>query len=109
PVVPHTFLLSLPARLVPFPYTTLFRSGDNGDHVKRLAPFHSANSSTNGHEWPSRLAAFNAIHQLGHMLNRGLRHDAVAQIENMRDRKSTRLNSSHVKISYAVFCIGKKK
>src|SRR5436309_4884171 len=28
---------------------------------------------------------------------------------NLRDRKSTRLNSSHVKISYAVFCLKKKK
>src|SRR5690606_6867758 len=30
-------------------------------------------------------------------------------IKEMRDRKSTRLNSSHVKISYAVFCLKKKK
>src|SRR5690606_41702275 len=29
-------------------------------------------------------------------------------VQNMRDRKSTRLNSSHVKISYAVFCLKKK-
>src|SRR5690606_40379520 len=33
----------------------------------------------------------------------------AAQAEIARDRKSTRLNSSHVKISYAVFCLKKKK
>src|SRR5690606_42025898 len=33
----------------------------------------------------------------------------VARLRRHRDRKSTRLNSSHVKISYAVFCLKKKK
>src|SRR3989442_11984136 len=33
----------------------------------------------------------------------------VADIRNVVDRKSTRLNSSHVRISYAVFCLKKKK
>src|SRR5438874_6292656 len=35
--------------------------------------------------------------------------DALRKIEAHRDRKSTRLNSSHVEISYAVFCLKKKK
>src|SRR5690606_8727240 len=35
--------------------------------------------------------------------------DKVPEYEIARDRKSTRLNSSHVKISYAVFCLKKKK
>src|SRR5690606_41127371 len=34
---------------------------------------------------------------------------AAAKVLRPRDRKSTRLNSSHVKISYAVFCLKKKK
>src|SRR5206468_8035068 len=44
-----------------------------------------------------------------------LRHDrvahhvAVAEVEELEDRKSTRLNSSHDQISYAVFCLKKKK
>src|SRR5690606_40263896 len=33
----------------------------------------------------------------------------LGEYKNIRDRKSTRLNSSHVKISYAVFCLKKKK
>src|SRR5436309_12313676 len=36
-------------------------------------------------------------------------HDMGADAARRRDRKSTRLNSSHVKISYAVFCLKKKK
>src|SRR5690349_22717933 len=35
--------------------------------------------------------------------------NTVEGIQEMRDRKSTRLNSSHVEISYAVFCLKKKK
>src|SRR5690606_42097337 len=34
---------------------------------------------------------------------------SIKQVRDTRDRKSTRLNSSHVKISYAVFCLKKKK
>src|SRR5690625_6695264 len=33
----------------------------------------------------------------------------ISEVASMRDRKSTRLNSSHVAISYAVFCLKKKK
>src|SRR6266513_2944649 len=36
-------------------------------------------------------------------------HGAAARVDGRRDRKSTRLNSSHVSISYAVFCLKKKK
>src|SRR3989442_10779357 len=36
-------------------------------------------------------------------------HDPFVGTGEMRDRKSTRLNSSHVRISYAVFCLKKKK
>src|SRR5690606_40350486 len=46
---------------------------------------------------------------MGHALNNTLQ-DILCRFERMRgkDRKSTRLNSSHVKISYAVFCLKKK-
>src|SRR5690606_42010377 len=42
-------------------------------------------------------------------LVRSTRHGRRATHHHRRDRKSTRLNSSHVKISYAVFCLKKKK
>src|SRR5690606_41248183 len=38
----------------------------------------------------------------------GLAVELVLEVEELGDRKSTRLNSSHVKISYAVFCLKKK-
>src|SRR5690606_40852854 len=43
------------------------------------------------------------------LLEAGLRAGVALPYECRRDRKSTRLNSSHVKISYAVFCLKKKK
>src|SRR5690625_6211744 len=50
-----------------------------------------------------RKGAVFAIH------NNDLGFNFIANIEHLRDRKSTRLNSSHVAISYAVFCLKKKK
>src|SRR5699024_12532861 len=41
--------------------------------------------------------------------NSSLMRSAVITLERIKDRKSTRLNSSHVSISYAVFCLKKKK
>src|SRR5690606_40149755 len=49
---------------------------------------------------------------LGTIVSHGMQHiieDAFQEVQNSKDRKSTRLNSSHVKISYAVFCLKKKK
>src|SRR5437762_11345305 len=78
-----------PPRSTLFPYTTLFRSGELG---RRLRPL------------PDVL--------VGHR-HRGVadeRRPAGEQlVEQAADRKSTRLNSSHRCISYAVFCLKKKK
>src|SRR5690606_40922381 len=52
-------------------------------------------------------ASNNNLDLLGETRTAALLAKAVAQ--SARDRKSTRLNSSHVKISYAVFCLKKKK
>src|SRR5438045_7014217 len=67
-----------------FPYTTLFRSGDGG---------HGADGSGDGTSDP--LYAAHERRRAGDPPHR-------------RDRKSTRLNSSHLGISYAVFCLKKK-
>src|SRR3712207_9211896 len=82
-------MIRRPPRSTLFPYTTLFRSGaghvgGRGEQV-RVGVRH-------GHRPAAALA---------HPLERG---DVVGQ-----DRKSTRLNSSHANISYAVFCLKKKK
>src|SRR5438874_4049027 len=75
-----------PPRSTLFPYTTLFRS--------RCALSTSWKSAQSRHGWFS--SAFS-------------RHGASSSTSWARDRKSTRLNSSHVEISYAVFCLKKKK
>src|SRR5690606_41270315 len=85
-----SLLIRPPPRSTLFPYTTLFRSRE---HV---------------------VAAVQRDHQVGAELEQprlqeqALLHGVVADHAGVEDRKSTRLNSSHVKISYAVFCLKKK-
>src|SRR2546429_9023660 len=86
-------MIRRPPRSTLFPYTTLFRSllGVTGPQ-RRSAPPVRAGSPING-----RIA-------LRHLLPRAAR----PADQRLRDRKSTRLNSSHGYISYAVFCLKKK-
>src|SRR3712207_7303587 len=99
-------MIRRPPRSTLFPYTTLFRSrgrtrrpsGDPGLRQASL-PVEGVERSARGGD---RLAAGagpgdRAVVEHG---------DALAQVE---DRKSTRLNSSHANISYAAFCLTKKK
>src|SRR5687768_18191259 len=83
-------MIRRPPRSTLFPYTTLFRSRDLHDHRERLE-----------HED----AADDREQQL--LLDQD-RDGAERAAERERDRKSTRLNSSHGYISYAVFCLKKK-
>src|SRR5699024_11375298 len=87
----------------PFPYTTLFRSpAEDADvnrrppKIRRPAPVDRVRSETIDRLPAEQMETFWA----------GLRE--LPLIEPGRDRKSTRLNSSHVSISYAVFCLKKK-
>src|SRR5439155_23771137 len=80
-------ILRRPPRSTLFPYTTLFRS------LVDLTVSHVAVSQTNFEAAPVTITA-------------SIEGRSVAGKE---DRKSTRLNSSHVAISYAVFCLKKKK
>src|SRR2546426_6549297 len=96
-------MIRRPPRSTLFPYTTLSRSQpyyrfertERPEDMRTLDPFRSVrphldNSILGTSRW--------SIHTLGY----GLRLGAP-------DRKSTRLNSSHLVISYAVFCLKKKK
>src|SRR5690349_22552631 len=91
-------MIRRPPRSTLFPYTTLFRSP--GWHVEGVE-FLGCRPGLGHHADPVvRLGAlFPAVGQVHHR-----RQDPVRL-----DRKSTRLNSSHVEISYAVFCLKKKK
>src|SRR3712207_7878031 len=88
-------MIRRPPRSTLFPYTTLFRSvglevrADDVGEARR-------------------------IDDLGHGLAHALVHGVHAGVDKggpfvVEDRKSTRLNSSHANISYAVFCLKKKK
>src|SRR5947207_3617234 len=91
-----------------FPYTTLFRSGRQEQPFAILAAT-AGSSPGQATVLPTRARASAGLAALlngtaGHALD----YDDVAD-EIKGDRKSTRLNSSHTVISYAVFCLKKKK
>src|SRR5256885_13125606 len=99
-------MMRRPPRSTLFPYTTLFRSAALGPHVVEQQRRREAR-----HAVPDETA--------GRAVERGVtsHHPAQdwpaairdAQVVHVRaDRKSTRLNSSHLVISYAVFCLKKK-
>src|SRR5438132_9718543 len=82
-------MIRRPPRSTLFPYTTLFRS--RRDRVQ-----FDENDLVDHHFYVEGRTKL-------------LRHDLVEANQNEEDRKSTRLNSSHTVISYAVFCLKKKK
>src|SRR5690606_40040204 len=92
-----------------FPYTTLFRSIH--DFVKH--PFFSEVAFNEGHvsncchrqNIRSNQGAFVTNHTTGHLRPTTWGTAQINHGHTGTDRKSTRLNSSHVKISYAVFCL----
>src|SRR3712207_6963842 len=85
-------MIRRPPRSTLFPYTTLFRS--LLDRAERAAGGEVGHEPVVGGELPA--VAF------------GVALERVVEAL-VRDRKSTRLNSSHANISYAVFCLKKKK
>src|SRR5256885_7205185 len=101
-------MIRRPPRSTLFPYTTLFRSGtprfprQQQDHTPVLPepavpPFLGGKRKTLG--------------EAAHFQRRGAHHRQEGHRRGAQraDRKSTRLNSSHLVISYAVFCLKKKK
>src|SRR5207244_6995203 len=94
---PRTYLLSTtacPPRSPPFPYTTLFRSEDAAAGDSRRRPEDLHHGIRDGGLAAARLP--------------GQADDLAFVDREVEDRKSTRLNSSHQIISYAVFCLKKK-
>src|SRR5690554_7388239 len=94
-------MIRRPPRSTLFPYTTLFRSQDYGRGLVIGEPTFGKGTvqsiqPLNHGELKFTLAKFYRVSGQSTQ-NRGV------------DRKSTRLNSSHVRISYAVFCLKKKK
>src|SRR5260221_2143467 len=93
-------MIRRPPRSTLFPYTTLFRSGSSTPIDPAMVTSHQvtlsglAAGTTYNYQVTSSDSNGNHGHSGGH---------------GFKDRKSTRLNSSHTVISYAVFCLKKKK
>src|SRR3712207_8151263 len=94
-------MIRRPPRSTLFPYTTLFRSMFDmvalafQANLTRVFSFMMAGEGSN--VTYNHIGVSDAFHPLSHHQN------------DKADRKSTRLNSSHANISYAVFCLKKKK
>src|SRR5207248_11720312 len=100
------FPLRLPPSFSLFPYTTLFRSDRGG--------YRGGGAGVRASERPvlvERLGRLRAVAPARHAcrarVHGGVRGPRAGHVR--LDRKSTRLNSSHRTISYAVFCLKKKK
>src|SRR5690606_40780702 len=93
----------------PFPYTTLFRSAPSRPHSNAGAPKPMIQPATQATPPADRLLVryrieTNAAHVEARAAALAL-EQSVEMPAGAIDRKSTRLNSTHVKISYAVFCL----
>src|SRR3712207_8634695 len=98
-------MIRRPPRSTLFPYTTLFRSVAWGGALVWALNFHAVNMAV---LWISgRTALVLVLWATAAAYCWAIGHRAYAAL--FRDRKSTRLNSSHANISYAVFCLKKKK
>src|SRR2546430_11594440 len=81
-------MIRRPPRSTLFPYTTLFRSDEADAGKARIVSVKTATAEI-------RRMVFSRVERIN--------------TDEHQDRKSTRLNSSHSQISYAVFCLKKKK
>src|SRR5256885_3648853 len=90
-------MIRRPPRSTLFPYTTLFRSKPGGPALLFENP--------KGSDIPVLINQFGSERRM----RMALGVDSLDEVaDRIRDRKSTRLNSSHLVISYAVFCLKKK-
>src|SRR3712207_8916704 len=98
-------MIRRPPRSTLFPYTTLFRSEEG--HQVRLV----AHRDAGGDAPPTVLGVADGGHMRRVLARMAAGHAVegrAAHHPGHQDRKSTRLNSSHANISYAVFCLKKK-
>src|SRR2546430_12938700 len=93
-------MIRRPPRSTLFPYTTLFRSARYRDQLKTIQKL--------GEQQKMMVISRDDVDTFGYYREGRL---LALSLFTMRegDRKSTRLNSSHSQISYAVFCLKKKK
>src|SRR3712207_8890917 len=95
-------MIRRPPRSTLFPYTTLFRSADNWLNVLRLELDVYVDNEP-------AVALYRKFDFEIEGTHRQAAFREGRYVDTYSDRKSTRLNSSHANISYAVFCLKKKK
>src|SRR5205807_6526371 len=97
-------IISTPPRSTLFPYTTLFRSRKPLRATRIPRRLRKTKGGRN-----CRLEILTeAVKNVTSLFHRVTMKQACHIFDGFRDRKSTRLNSSHLVISYAVFCLNKK-
>src|SRR5258708_32061875 len=102
-------MIRRPPRSTLFPYTTLFRS--RYDSLLDETDIHIANLFNTDQLAKALFAQHHALRRRDHRAGDGVGAEGGHRLRvaaGLQDRKSTRLNSSHQIISYAVFCLKKK-
>src|SRR3712207_7995584 len=102
-------MIRRPPRSTLFPYTTLFRSGPVPSSFWLIRPTYASVMTVSipcldldSHRFRDLRDPHSTTHDRGAVVG------DVQPVDRPQDRKSTRLNSSHANISYAVFCLKKK-
>src|SRR3712207_7832986 len=98
-------MIRRPPRSTLFPYTTLFRSTLTSYIDLAYSPWPKYQALGSSRAWDYHVNLLYQHHSLTLQARYRYRN---RQRDNDEDRKSTRLNSSHANISYAVFCLKKK-
>src|SRR3712207_7414992 len=101
-------MIRRPPRSTLFPYTTLFRSVNAGSLEKHLLEKYgepNPEALVESALWHAAHLQDNDFHEFKISVKAS---DVFLAVAAYTDRKSTRLNSSHANISYAVFCLKKK-
>src|SRR2546430_13359996 len=96
-------MIRRPPRSTLFPYTTLFRSRLILEHLERFGGY-----ARDQQGLVARVNVTVAVFASQRFAVQPSFIESLAVEDHLRDRKSTRLNSSHSQISYAVFCLNKK-
>src|SRR2546430_11272622 len=95
-------MIRRPPRSTLFPYTTLFRSVVEPENGRAVDLFQRKSASA------VNVRSRAILHQKGYVCP-DIPEKLARGTDRFADRKSTRLNSSHSQISYAVFCLKKKE
>src|SRR3712207_7556354 len=102
-------MIRRPPRSTLFPYTTLFRSSTvNAPEQDPLGIAGTTNGSVLRSSTFTPTAGQTLSFTFNYITSDGAGFSDYAYVRLIKDRKSTRLNSSHANISYAVFCLKKK-